>query len=401
MSPLTLRCKMSRHGAKKSITEVDEKPNFCPIVVSRRTSFIILTSLSLLFLCSASTVAIAQTPSSGSSRVQVRLITDEAEAVLDLLAKRKANQSITEDDWQRLFRTEGYVRLKQRETSMGRSFEDADFKTFVLSEALGERATALGETLARWSRADITRASRLALAYLPKQAIIRAKIYPVIKPRDNSFVFDVRKDPAIFLYLDPSVNREKFENTLAHELHHLGYSSACPTRNVSDEVAKRPQHAQMVFRLIGAFGEGFAMLAAAGGPGIHPHAVSNAQDRTRWDKDVANFNSDLKAVEKFFLDVLDKKLSDDEIDKKGYSFFGVQGPWYTVGWKMSVVIERTYGRARLLECICDQRKLLATYNEAAAKHNRNSRIPLALWSTAITKAINVSSTQGPTAPQRD
>src|ERR671927_436895 len=70
--------------------------------------------------------------------------------------------------------------------------------------------------------ADANRAARRALAYLPKNAYIRAKIYPVIKPRENSFVFEVKTDPAIFLYLDPAVGQKKFENTLAHELHHIG-----------------------------------------------------------------------------------------------------------------------------------------------------------------------------------
>ena len=95
------------------------------------------------------------------------------------------------------------------------------------------------------------------------------------------------------------------------------------------------------------------------------------------------FNDDLRKVDAFFAEILNGKLSDDQIREKGFSFFGVQGPWYTVGWKMSVLIEKTYGRARLIECMCDQRLLLSTYNEAAAKHNRNSRDPLALWATAI------------------
>src|ERR1051325_4839881 len=47
-----------------------------------------------------------------------------------------------------------------------------------------------------------------------------------------------------------------------------------------------------------------------------------------------------------------------------YSFFGIQGPWYTVGWKMSVLIEKSYGRSKLIECFCDQRKLFSTYNQA-------------------------------------
>jgi hypothetical protein len=129
------------------------------------------------------------------------------------------------------------------------------------------------------------------------------------------------------------------------------------------------------------------MLASAGGPDIHPHAVSSPEERARWDKDMANFNDDLKKVETFFINVLENRLTEDQIQETGASFFGVQGPWYTVGWKMSVLIEKTYERRKLIECICDQRKLLPTYNRAAAKHNRRSREQLALWSAALIKGI--------------
>src|SRR4026209_188662 len=218
-----------------------------------------------------------------AATVNVRLVTDEAEAVLAILTKKKAGEEITDADWRRVFQSEGYVRLKQRETSLKRSFEDADFKTFVLSDQLAARLPALEETLARWRQADTTRAARLALAYLPKDAIVRAKIYPVIKPRDNSFVFDVVKDPAIFLYLDPAVGREKFENTLAHELHHIGYGSTCPTAQTAKEISELTENQQTMVTWMGAFGEGFAMLAATGGPGVHPHAVSDEKERARWD----------------------------------------------------------------------------------------------------------------------
>jgi Putative zinc dependent peptidase (DUF5700) len=349
--------------------------------IARRFVRVLLVSSAFIF----SSVGVAQT--SMPSAVNVRLVTDEAEAVLTILAKRKANQPITETDWRRVFQSEGYVRLKARETSMKRSFEDADFKTFVLSDQLAERSQALEETLGKWKRADTIRAARLALAYLPKGARIRAKIYPVIKPRDNSFVFDLESDPAIFLYLDPEESKEKFENTLAHELHHIGYGGSCPSRRTADEVARLPENARLVVKLIGAFGEGFAMLAAAGGPDVHPHAVSNSEERERWDKDVANFNDDLKKVQTFFLNILEDRLTMDEIQKTASSFYGIQGAWYTVGWKMSVLIEKTYGRAKLVECICDQRKLLSTYNKAATKYNRKSREQLALWSESLIRNI--------------
>jgi len=336
----------------------------------------------LLIACCTCGLAVAQTRA-----LNVRLVSDEADAVLAILTKRKANAPVTDADWQRVFQSEGYIRLKQRETFMKRSFEDADFKTFVLSDALAQRAAALEETLAKWKRADITHAARLALDYLPANARITARIYPVIKPRENSFVFDTQKDPAIFLYLDPQKSREQFENTLAHELHHIGYGSSCPPKEVEDEISKLPPNVRQTLTWIGGFGEGFAMLAAAGGPDVHPHAVSNAEDRARWDKDVKNFNDDLKKVEKFLLDVLEKKLTDEQIQQTGFSFFGIQGPWYTVGWKMAVVIEKTFGRQKLIEAMCDHRKLFSTYNEAAVKYNRSAHEPLVLWSNSIIEGI--------------
>jgi hypothetical protein len=263
-------------------------------------------------------IASAQTPA-----LNVHLVTDEAEAVLAILVKRKLNQPITDHDWQRVFQSEGYTRLKQREASMKRSFDDAEFRTFVLSDALAERAPALEQTFAKWKRADITRAARLALAYLPAGAHIKAKIYPVIKPRENSFVFDTKNDPGIFLYLDPNKTREQFENTLAHELHHIGYAGSCPVQQVEEEMDKLPPNVKKALTWVSAFGEGFAMLAAAGGPDVHPHAVSKPEDRARWDKDVANFNEDLKKVEKFLTDVLENKLTDEQIQQTGFSFFGV------------------------------------------------------------------------------
>lgn len=328
------------------------------------------------------------------SAVKVSIVTDEAEAVLTILAKKRGGQEITDDDWRRVFSSEGYTRLKKRELAMRRSFEDEDFRTFVLSDQLSAQAQTLAATLERWKRADVARAAKLALAYLPKGASIHAKIYPVIKPRDNSFVFDLDTDPAIFLYLDPTVSRAQFENTLAHELHHIGYGAACPTKKTKEELARLPKNVQTVLAYTRAFGEGFAMLAAAGGPRLHPHAVSDPKERARWDGDVANFDSDLRRVEKFFLDVLANRLSEEQIGETVAPFYGEQGAWYTVGWKMCVVIEKVLGRRALVAAMCDPRELVATYNRAAARHSRKSRRkPPALWSPPLIEAIRVTSGQ--------
>lgn len=87
--------------------------------------------------------------------------------------------------------------------------------------------------------------------------------------------------------------------------------------------------------------------------------------------------------------MLHNRLTEEETQQKAFSFFGVQGPWYTVGWKMAVTIERRYGRAKLIACMCDQRKLLATYN-SAAKRTSSRTHSLAVWSGEVVEATRPS-----------
>ncbi|MCL6481608.1 MAG: hypothetical protein K6U02_07770 [Firmicutes bacterium] len=269
----------------------------------------------------------------------------------------------------------------------------------MFSAELLERADAHSRTLKSWKQADLTAAAQRALAYLPARTRLRAKIYPVIKPKTNSFVFELETDPAIFLYLDPELTPAQFENTVAHELHHVGLSTACLPWFESAEFKQQPEEVRTVLEWVGAFGEGLAMLAAAGGPDVHPHATSPAEDRARWDRDVANFNADLRKIEQSFLDVLNRRLkTEEEIRNVAFSFFGVQGPWYTVGWKMAVTIEQGLGRDELIARLCNPAELLIAYNEAGARHNAATGESLALWSPELLSRLGAK-TVNPAEPQ--
>jgi hypothetical protein len=316
-----------------------------------------------------------------SNRIDLKLDTGEAEAVLAILAKSAARDSVSDADWRALFESRPYVRLKQREASMHRDFTDEDFREFVLSPALASRADSLRRTLEAWKHVDLTASARRVLAYLPDSAHIHASVYPVIKPRTNSFVFDTATDPAIFLYVDPVESAAAFENTVAHEMHHIGFSSV-PRSDA--RFAGLSPGAKTAVEWMGAFGEGFAMLAAAGSPDVHPHESSPPETRARWDRDMANFDRDLRAVERFFLDVVDGRLkTEDEISKAGFSFFGEQGPWYTVGYRMAVIVEKRYGRRVLIECMVDPRKLLSRYNAAVASMQPKP----AMWSEELLEKV--------------
>jgi Putative zinc dependent peptidase (DUF5700) len=69
------------------------------------------------------------------------------------------------------------------------------------------------------------------------------------------------------------------------------------------------------------------------------------------------------------------------------SFFGVQGPWYTVGYKMCIMVEKRFGRAALISTMLDPRKLLVLYNRAAKEQNASSKVELPLWSESMLKQI--------------
>ena len=245
-----------------------------------------------------------------SGRIQLQLDTSEAEAVLSILERHASGSAPTDADWKRLFETEPYTRLKKREASMKRDFTDDDFKKFVLSPELAAKATALRQTLEKWKQADLQASARRVLSYLPDHAVIKARIFPVIKPISNSFVFESQTNPAIFLYLDPQESAAKFENTVAHELHHIGYSSVSSLANAKQKDV--PANVKPAMDWMGAFGEGFAMLAAAGSPDADPHAASSPEQHARWDHDLANFNADLGSLQQLFMDIVDQKLTTKE-----------------------------------------------------------------------------------------
>src|SRR6202035_1767024 len=81
-----------------------------------------------------------------SARIQLTLNTDEANAVLAILERRAAGATVADADWEHLFATEPYIRLKKREAGMHRAFTDDDFKKFVLSADLAAKASALRHT---------------------------------------------------------------------------------------------------------------------------------------------------------------------------------------------------------------------------------------------------------------
>lgn len=331
--------------------------------------------MSLLHLLASLALAVSDTT------VVLTLVPDQAEAALAILDARAAGREPGPEAWRLLFESEGYRRLQRREEVMGRGFTDSAFAAFLREDSMAARAPALRETLRRWMEVDFAAMGAGVLRWLPPGSRIRARIYPLIKPRTNSFVFELATDPAIMLFLDPAVPPGKFANTAAHELHHIGLGAAC--RDEPGEEA--PAGVRQVLRWSGAFGEGFAMLAAAGGPEAHPHAVSPPEERAEWDEAVSRFDQDLAELDRFFLDVLEGRAGGEEaIVARARTYYGtVQGPWYTVGWAMTATVVREFGRERFLQVLCTPGPFLRLYDDAAVLHERRTGERLARWSPEL------------------
>ncbi len=324
----------------------------------------------------------------GDDRVQLTLNISEAEAVLGILSKRSTGQVLTAADWQKIFASEPYMRLKKREASMHRDFTDEDFKTFVLTDRLLKQAPYLRRTLDAWKKSNMSAIADRILPYLPADASIKASVYPVIKPKSNSFVFEADTSPTIFLYLDPEQSESEFENTVAHESHHIGFSDA--EKQYESRIKSLPENARQAAKWMGAFGEGLAVLAASGSADVHPMKDFDSDQRIRWDQDMKYVDQELIEVNQFFLDVIGGGFAKPEVaDHVGFTFFGYRGPWYTVGYLMGRAVEKRFGRAVLIQCMSDPRQLLAKYNEVATEQNASGKDKLPVWSAEVLQAVGV------------
>jgi len=346
-----------------------------------------LVRFSVLALAlAAGTYFFAQTNVAVGTRVELTLDSSEAEQALLILQKEQANQAVTGADWQKLFATAPYQWLKAREAAIKRAFTDEDFRKFLQAPETLARAEEWAQTLAGMERADMTGIGRRVLSWLPPGAVIHARVFPMIKPHNNSFVWrNAHGEPAIFVYLVKQTQAQ-FETIVAHECHHIGlFGLDAQQQKV---LAGLPENVKQTAELMGAFGEGEAVLAAAGSTEQRPHWEDDALARARWDSDMMHFNQDVATLTQFFDDVLDGKLKGDAIQEKASTFFGYQGPWYTVGYEMAALVEKRFGRAVFTDCLLDPRLLLVRYNEVAAEANRNGAA-LALWPQSLLQRVYV------------
>jgi hypothetical protein len=351
----------------------------------------IRTILFAVFAALPALPRILQPQTAAAGAVDVQLDAGEADAALGILALRSAGRQPSSADWKRLFTSAGYQHLVERETSMHRVLDDSTIMAFLQSDSLLARYPKLAQALPALEHLDVTAAANRALAYLPPGTPLRARLYLEIKPATNSFVFTGRDSvPSIFLYVKAGESAAQLENTVAHELHHIGLNAACREEPFTHATPAQ----RMLLRFLGGFGEGQAMLAAAGSPAVHPHATDDDTIRRRWDRDLANAQADINDLSAFFASVLDGRIaSPDSVRDRAMTYYGVQGPWYTVGWLMAATVERELGRPALVATLCDPAGLMILYNRAAERANQHGAA-MPTWPPALLTRLKAMASAG-------
>lgn len=309
-------------------------------------------------------LALGQAP-----QVEVRWIDDEARAVIQALVDCGSNSL----DFDKIVASEGFRRLSARERAIGRPITNDDFSQFLKHSPA--TASQFQETLDGWAKLDFSALGQRAMEYLPAEAHIRASVYPLIKPLKNSFVWDVSTKPAIMLYLDPQKRPDEVAMTVTHELHHIGYASCCPSSSFTAWSKNLNLGQQEAWKWVGAFGEGYAVLAAATDRN-NPVGPSSPAVREAWADGMKNLPRDFASLEEFFQRTCEAKLTPKQAQEEASKFYGLQGPWYTVGYVLATTIEDQMGRKVLIDCYTNPRKLFATYNKAAKQANKG----LPVWS---------------------
>ena len=84
---------------------------------------------------------------------------------------------------------------------------------------------------------------------------------------------------------------------------------------------------------MGAFGEGVAVLAAAGSPDIAPLAAYPRRDQIDWDLNMERVGARLQKLNQFVIDAIHGALRNDAVAHEGlFSVTGDRGTRSDTGW---------------------------------------------------------------------
>ena len=120
--------------------------------------------------------------------------------------------------------------------------------------------------------------------------------------------------------------------------------------------------------------------------GQNRHYVPASEPPTRWEYATLSFHivretwawnmsqvaGHFEVIDALIQDVASGRVtSPDSVMARAVTFFGDQGPWYTVGWVMGSTIEKALGRDQLVTRLCDPAALIRVYQKIIAERDQS------------------------------
>ena len=210
----------------------------------------------------------------------------------------------------------------------------------------------------------------LALQNLPEKVVLSPKLYIVMGGRagaaafDDGIYIDVLSDAWRSREKSSPMTAQEMLEFFAHETHHVGYGE------ILDE--KRQQ-----LHLVGGEDQAWRFLKALMMEGsatllINAHGSwTELEKQNHIQADLPRLPQLLKETQSLLQQTLKGEMSDLDYQAAISDFFG-EG-YHATGARLLYVIEEVQGKPGVMSVMEDPRKLLAVYNECAAKKNETFR----------------------------
>ncbi len=273
-----------------------------------------------------------------------------------------------------------------------RSLTASDFVRYAGSSEMTTQLSRMQLSLREWHMSSAPRAEQRVSAYLPTEARLSFTVVVVLAPAFDTAEFDTNpEDPRVFVPFTPSMLRARVDTYLGEQVFLLASATQLQEWRASNRRASR--RSCMSYESAAEFRRGIALLASAGGPGLHLCGTCPLEQRERWDENLRAFAPDLQSLNALLLATARGKVNAETLHSQLEAIGPV--PWQVVGYRMAVIVERYFGLRVLPSMFRDPRQLLSFYNRAAAAQNlTSSQTPLPLWSTELLRLLEVEPPTG-------
>jgi hypothetical protein len=322
-----------------------------------------------------------------AQNLQVRIDLSEAEAMLSAANALRDNGPIAAAQLESVLQTPAGKHLTKTQALTAENIQ-----RYVTSAEFSAQTSAFQSSLREWHTASRQQIEHRLGEYLPPEGQLSLTVVVVLAPGFTDAEFDtISNAPRVLVPLLPYMPHMRVETYADEQVYLL--ASAITTKSLQLHYDQMTDSVRLAVEYITEFRRGIALLAGAGGPGLHICSTCPRAERQQWDNDLVAFSTDLQALDKLLLATA--LTADIEGQRSQLDSVGVV-PWQVVGYRMADIIERHYGRKVVPNLLRNPRMLLELYNLAAADDNASGTFdePLPLWSPELMQLLGLTPSRG-------